>query len=203
MTTARTQTKWVLTASALDKLLRALGPDRDEAGRRYETIHAGLVRFFRGRGCPGAESLADVTIDRVCRRIDEGQAFDGQATYFHAVARNVLREQHRRERRFQTIRAFFGTAAVDMAWGALLHGDDDEKMSCLRACLGTLTDSERDLIRQYYGPGVREGGRDLAERAALAGRIGITHANLRQRAYRIRRRLEECFRHRRTREPRA
>jgi len=180
----------VLTADALEKLLQALGSDGEDAGRRYETIRRRLVRFFRGRACDGAESLADETIDRVCRRMDEGRPFDGRPAYFYGVARNVLREHARRQRRFQAISALLTEPSIGREAPPI--GSEDEKMMCLGWCLSELPAVDRILIQHYYFSD--EAGDDPGYRAELARQMGISHTNLRQRAFRIRRRLEECFR---------
>ena len=43
--------KWTLTQEAFDKLLVALGGDRDSAAEKYLEIRTNLVRFFEWRGC--------------------------------------------------------------------------------------------------------------------------------------------------------
>ncbi len=48
-----------LSREALDRLLARLDGDRERAGRRYETLRAGLVRFFEWRGSPFPVDNAD------------------------------------------------------------------------------------------------------------------------------------------------
>jgi hypothetical protein len=82
---------WALTQESFDSLLAWLHPDREQAGERYESIRCSLIRFFSARGFSNPEELADETIDRVARKIDElVPSYSGDpATYFFAVARLV------------------------------------------------------------------------------------------------------------------
>src|SRR5688572_23081082 len=88
-----------VTQAQFDSLLSWLSPDRDLAGRKYETIHSGLVRVFVSKGFNDAEDLADETINRVIKRLPEIQnSFVGEPVYyFHGVARNIIRESNRRK----------------------------------------------------------------------------------------------------------
>lgn len=184
------RSKWVLTPDAFEKLLGVLGEDREQAGQRYETIRAGLVRFFEWRGCGGAESLADETIDRVCRKLEGGEPIDGGGAYFHAVARNVLKEHLRGRQRHERL-SWAISPPEGYAWEhPLLTVGERERLACLERCLQSLTEGERDLIRRYYGA---EPAEKATAHARLAQRLGISAGNLRVRAYRVRRALEVCI----------
>jgi hypothetical protein len=80
-----------LTQESFDGLLAWLHPDREQAGEMYESIRCNLIKFFSARGFGNPEELADETIDRVARKVDEIVAsYSGDpATYFFAVARNL------------------------------------------------------------------------------------------------------------------
>jgi len=92
---------WTLDGQSFDRLLGLLDSDRDRAGERYELIRTQLVRIFEWRGCPYPESLADETIDRVGRRLEQGEQIRAAdpALYFYGVARNVLKEYWTERRR--------------------------------------------------------------------------------------------------------
>jgi hypothetical protein len=83
-----------LSAASLEAVLRLLDGDCERSGARYEAIRRKLVRFFECRGCCHADELADETMDRVGRRLAEGEhvRHADAGAYFHGVARNVLRE---------------------------------------------------------------------------------------------------------------
>ena len=66
--------QWSLTKEAFDSLLSWLDPDREWAGEKYEVIRARLIKVFAYRGCHTPEELADETINRVAKKIDEVSA---------------------------------------------------------------------------------------------------------------------------------
>src|SRR6266498_451331 len=70
---ARPRQKWTLTQEAFDKLLLSLDSDRNSAGAIYSETRGKLTRFFEWRGCPFPEDHADETINRVAKRLVEGE----------------------------------------------------------------------------------------------------------------------------------
>ena len=93
---------WILTENAWSKLLQYLDADPDQAGRKYERIRHRLIKFFEWRNFHSPEDLADETINRVARRIEEGveiRAPDPLA-YFHRVADLVAKEEFRGQKRW-------------------------------------------------------------------------------------------------------
>ena len=84
--------KWTLTQEAFDKLLHALDGDRARAGNIYQETRSNLIRFFEWRGCPFPEDHADETINRVARRILEGEDVRDVPKYFFGVARLLFLE---------------------------------------------------------------------------------------------------------------
>jgi len=88
--------RWVPTQKAFDKLLQQLGTNREDAGKEYEILRVKLVRFFEWRGCDAADFRADQTIDRVMRRIDEGQVISNLMGYVYGVAKRVSPSASRR-----------------------------------------------------------------------------------------------------------
>lgn len=173
--------KLALTSGAFEKLLAVLAADREEAGGRYETVRSGLVRFFEWNGCGEAERLADETIDRVCRKLEDGQQIDGCGAYFHAVARNVLREHFRNQRRHQRLWRVIAPPADGSAWEhPFLAAGERERLECLDRSLQGLPEEERELLRRYYEIEGATGRQDLARG------LGISPVNLRVRVHRLR-----------------
>jgi len=64
--------EWSLTQEAFDKLLARLADDRERAGEKYQELRGNLIRFFEFHGSAFPEDNADVAINRVARKIDEG-----------------------------------------------------------------------------------------------------------------------------------
>jgi DNA-directed RNA polymerase specialized sigma24 family protein len=184
-----------LTSGALDALLRYLDADRERAGERYETLRRGLVRFFECRGCTIPEELADETLDRVARKLLEGQRVHAESpgAYAHGFAKNVLHEWWRKPR----------LAAVPGVHPRLPGGEtlplgafdtaDERRKDGLDVCLSVLPEEDRALIIAYYADPDGEGVL-IPARKELADRLGIGMNALRIRAHRIRVRLEECLR---------
>lgn len=89
-----------LTQEELDGLLAWLDPDPNEASTKFEVIRRGLIERFLNQSCADPEALADVTIDRVARKVREiGPTYEGDCkSYFHGVAKNVALEHFRQKR---------------------------------------------------------------------------------------------------------
>jgi DNA-directed RNA polymerase specialized sigma24 family protein len=177
--------EWTLSAGALAGFLACLDPDSDRAGEKYESLRLTLMKFFDWRGAHFPEECADETINRVIRKIEEGQAIRDIPTYCHGVARLVLLEKLKSP---ESKRADF----EELPPAALVAPEPeerDEKQDCFEQCLKQLPVESRQLILQYY---VDEKRDKINRRLAMAGRLGIPLNALRSRAQRIRNRLEEC-----------
>ena len=178
--------RWSLTREALARLLERLGPDAETAGRAYESLRVRLVDYFDWKGAYRPEVAADETLDRIARRLADGEAIERVEAYAHGVARLVLLEHLRLQLREQRATA---AAALDAS-----HPEHDEeaRVECLTRCLQELPAEERSLIVAYYEGAGRS---HLEGRKALATRLGIIYATLKTRTHRLRVRLEACLRH--------
>src|SRR6266403_1665232 len=87
-----TQGQWIVTQEAFDKLLAAFSADRNEAAIQYERIHVKLIRFFEWHPCDSPDVRADQTLNRVARKIEEGQPIDNLIGYIYGVARLIFME---------------------------------------------------------------------------------------------------------------
>lgn len=186
-TSARSKTKWVLTHDALEKLLNSFSPDRDEAAAQYEAMRRKLVRFFEWRGIDAADEHADETINRVARRIDEGQSIDNLRSYFYGVARMVYLEALR-DREHAPIA--LDDAIHDLREEITQEMEQDPRVVCLDRCLESLPPQNRYLIVNFYEEEKRA---KIELRQDLADRLQISINALRIRAHRIRVSLEECI----------
>jgi DNA-directed RNA polymerase specialized sigma24 family protein len=172
-----------------DLLLRALDPERERAGERYEAIRGRLLRFFLSRNAPQPEELADETFDRVCRKLAQGEVIRAAdaGLYFLGVARNVAREAwHQQAKRQQG-----GFPQEALLRPAAVEPGDEQALACLERCLATLdAASRKDLLRYHH---VRPGTSLEDQRRALAKRLGLGANALRIRMHRLRVRLRECL----------
>lgn len=173
--------RWSLSGPAFEGLLRALSPDREEAGRAYERLRLKLVKYFDWRGCRPAEDHADEVLNRVARRLEEGIAVENMGSYVYGVARFVRSEAIKKEERERTARAGEVATVAD---------ESTERVAdCLESCLAGLAPRSRDLIVAYYQ---ERGAAQQEARRALAGRLGLPLNALRIRAHRIRAVLKAC-----------
>lgn len=195
------QKDWVLTRDALDKFLYWLDPDRDRAGHRHNRIHHGLCIFLAARGCTDAGSLADETINRVARQIDEGKGIDEirekpvkPETYIYAVAKNVLREYY--DHPDQKKKAPLDDLAIAEIlrvdpWKDLSEDMDQEKrIACVEQCLQKLELRNREIILRYY-KGSKQ-GEAKRNREEMARELGIKKTKLAKQVMNIKDGLRVC-----------
>ena len=177
--------KWTLTQDAFDRLLIALGGDRDSGGEKYLEIRTNLTRFFEWRGCSFPEDHADETFNRIAKKLDEGEQILNPPGYAMGVARLLLLEILKSRQREQSALNEIGTA------GETYVADDDgeDRLECLRDCLQTLSPDNRELILQYYQG---EKSEKIRNRKKLLERLRIPVNTLRMRALRLRERLQGC-----------
>ena len=170
----------VLTVEAFDKLLHWLGPNRDDAGEKYEIIRRRLIKIFVCRGCSEAEDLADETINRVTLRLqDIEESYTGDpALYFYGVANKVHLEYLRRK------------PAPSLPPSKDSPEETEQEFECLEQCINQLPPTSRELIVQYY---CEDKKAKIKGRQKLAETMGIALNALRIRTHRIRAGLQECM----------
>ena len=174
--TAGATGRWELTQEALDGLLRALGSEPDAAGRRYELLRRKLIDLLRWHRGENPEELADETLNRLARRMVQGEPVEKIESYALGIARMLLKETaRRREQRETALREIQGLRPGEAEAAA-------EMLEAFERCFEALPESSRVLIARYYSGG----------RAALARDLGLSLNALRARALRIRRRLYQC-----------
>ena len=180
---ATARVKWTLTQEAFDKLLHALDGDRERAGNIYQETRSNLIRFFEWRGCPFPEDHADETINRVAKRILEGEDVRDVPKYFFGVARLLFLEIQKA--RARELKALNNLPEAELSF----HDSDEARLDCLRHCLGGIAPDQRDLIIGYYQG---EKSNKIKNRQILAERLRVSIGTLRMRALRLREQLEVC-----------
>ena len=172
-----------------DALLGLFSHDRDEAGRTYESLRSGLVRFFEFRGCSDADALADETLNRVALK---ATGFDNSknvriASYVYGFAANVFLEYARSPRR----REFVAETDdfLDKFQAPKLYDDRESMFLCLQDCLGKLDPIDRTLVVEYYS---REKQEKIELRKEMAKRLGCTVEALHTRVFRLKSSLRAC-----------
>ena len=175
--------EWVLTQSAFDKLLEHFSPDREEAAERYELMRVKLTRYFEWQSSPSPEVETDTTMNRVARKIEEGEIIFNLPGYFRTAANFVFMEAQRRERTSVPL-----DNLPDIPDKTTIDDDQKEaRLQCLDECLDKQLPANRKLILEYYFDVRRakiDHRRELAEESSMNA--------LRIRVCRIRKGLEEC-----------
>jgi len=179
--------EWELTPEAFTKLLAILDPDPEAAGGKYEKLRGRLVKFFECRGSFISDELADETLNRLARKINEGEEIEKNVYALSlGIARFVFMETLKRpDNRRAEIKELATAAAPPEPW----EEDDDLWVVCLRECLRGVSEENRELIIEYYQD---EGRARIDERKMLAASLGISLNALFSRAKRTRDKLEEC-----------
>lgn len=195
MAKADAKKRWEPTAAAFRGLLTWLDEGSDSQGERYLEIRDRLVHYFARRSCPVPDDLADETLNRVARRLQEAGSIDDvvPARYCYIVARFVLLEAVRQRSRYGEVPVLAGDAAAALPAGQPDRTAENRERTfgCLERCLDGCTPSERELILDYYGT---RSGSASEQRKRLAERLGLTANSLAIRAHRIRTKLEGCVR---------
>lgn len=176
-----------LNARAFAKLMARLADDPEQAGEAYEDLRRVMLRFFEWRGAPHPDEHADETLNRVARKLEDGVEVRSIGAYCHEVARYVLLEALRsRDLKNVPLDAVeFSLHADSQSDGKL---ETESRLACLDQCLSTLAPENRDLIIEYY----RAEGSHIEHRQKMAQRFGLRRDALRNRAQRLRDKLETC-----------
>lgn len=165
-----------------DLAWQALTRKLKQAGIEYSSLHRLVTTLFVGWRCGAdSEALADVTLDRVGRKIGEGEDVRSVTSYSRRIAKYLYSEYCRDRDKFRK-----------MLWEyRYLHPEVEEseedanrRTECQKACIKKLPESDRRLVLDYYLRG--------SDRSVLADEIGIPLATLRTQIHRLKLRLAKC-----------
>lgn len=182
---ANSRPKWTLTQEAFDGLLALLGEGRESAGEKYLALRTNLIRFFAWRGCSFPEDHADETINRLARKISQGEQILNPSSYALGVARMLLLEISKARAKEHVVLSEMASAPITSPNPSEL----EPRIECLRACLQQLSAENRELIIRYYQG---EKAAKIQNRKRLLERFGIPINTLRMRALRLREKLQAC-----------
>jgi DNA-directed RNA polymerase specialized sigma24 family protein len=185
---------WVPTQEAFQQFLHWLDEGVDSGGERYLEMRRRLALYFDRKNCLSPDELADETLNRVARKLEEkGRITElSPAHYCYVTARFVFLEYLRAGEHSHA--NFEEPAHSNSPALQGFSGSDDttakEKLhACLERCLALLSARDRDLILEYYQGEQRT---KIDHRSRLAGQLGLTANALSIRACRIRDKLEAC-----------
>ena len=190
MARANIKRDWQPDKTAFDRLLAWLDEGTESRGERYLEIRGRLVDYFGRRDCPFPEDLADETLNRVARRLEETGSIDDvvPARYCYIVAKFVFLESLRRPGRTELVAQSAEAVAAKVADD---RGENERTFACLERCLQSCSAADRAMILDYYAT---TSGSAPENRRQLAQKLGITANSLAIRACRVRSRLEGCVR---------
>jgi DNA-directed RNA polymerase specialized sigma24 family protein len=186
---------WALNPVAFGGLLAWLDSGSDSGGQSYLEMRRRLAFYFDRKNCSSPDELADETLNRVARRLqEEGEiTVTPPARYCYIVAKFVFMEYLRQSERLQVTldqsTEALQLSAVPPASAQPADEAREKLLECLELCVETLEPENRELIDRYYKGEQRE---KIDNRRDLARRLGLTTNALSIRACRIRARLEAC-----------
>jgi DNA-directed RNA polymerase specialized sigma24 family protein len=171
----------------LDHLLARLGEDRARAAEALTHLRLRLEIFFAGNDCRWPDELADRALDVVAAKIAEGLSIESPAGYAFGVARHLLMEERRNQRRAPVpLEEAHGAGAAPPSPG----GDavvPPERLACLERCLERTPGSAQFV--DYHSGDLDE---QAARREELARQAGLSPGGMRNRVHKLRRALEQC-----------
>lgn len=186
--TSPSQRKWIPTQQSFEKLLAAFHSDRDEAGKHYEKTRVKLLRYFERHEIADPDRHVDETLDRVMRRLDEGEVIAIISAYIYTVASYVRLEAWKQQEQIRKAESEIERTAIVIDHNEI---EPNPLELCFETCLRKLPIETRKLIHDYYS---EEGSLKIKLRKQMAQRLGIRLPALRSRAHKIRISLEACVR---------
>ena len=189
---------WELTPEAFHRLLNWLDEGASSDGQKYLEMRRRLVAYFDRKNCVRPDELADETLNRVARRLEEEAGAiegDAPARYCYIVARFVFMEHLREMRKENMLTNHLRQQPhADRLVASEVNDEQqikERRLDCLERCLNGLETASREIILRYY---VGKARVKIEHRRALAEELGVTMNALSIRACRIRDKLEACVR---------
>jgi RNA polymerase sigma factor (sigma-70 family) len=196
--TSERRGEWTLSKDALQRLLNWLDGGANSDGHAYVEMRRRLRDYFGRRSCRTADDLADETLTRVARRLEEeGITRDETpARYCYVVARFVFLEHLREAKAHPMVAQVSGdvapqSSAPSATDTAELARAQEKLHVCLQKCLQELDPLNRRIITRYYIGSERV---KIDNRRELAESLGLSVNALTVRACRIRTGLQACVR---------
>ena len=189
---------WTITSSAFHKLLDWLDEGNNSDGRNYLEMRQRLVAYFDRKNCATPDDLADETLNRVARRLQEAGMIESEtpAKYCYITARFVFMEHLRGAAGNRSVALDDVLRQPQGVKHFVAANSDDEQqkvkekmLDCLERCTSKLNPDNRQIIVSYYFGDERI---KIENRRALAQKLGISANALSIRACRIRAQLELC-----------
>lgn len=185
---------WEPSEKSFQAFLNWLDGGTNSDGQRYLEVRRRLELYFDRKNCVEPSKLADETLNRVIRKLEENGDINEVAPlkYCYGVATYVFLEALRADNRSPFYRPVTTTNATSLSDQPETPSESNaagQRKEKVADCLKTLSSTDQELLVEYYR-GRQQSKTD--RRAALAGRFGLTANALSVRAYSVRQRLEVC-----------
>jgi DNA-directed RNA polymerase specialized sigma24 family protein len=181
---------WTITPNAFQNMLSWLDNRDNSNGERYLEIRRRLVYFFDRKDCRNSDELADETLNRVARRLEEEGKIETETPekFCYIMAKFVFMESLRaKEKQNISIDEVFENKLVTKVSGE--ENLNELRLNCLESCTSNLENSNRKIIFGYY---YGEERIKIENRKSLAKKFEISVNALSIRACRIREKLQGC-----------
>ncbi len=186
---------WTITSDAFRRLLEWLDDGTDSDGHKYLEMRRRLVNYFDRKNCRAPDALADETLNRAARRLEEAGKIESEAPakFCYITARFVFLE-HLRDADQKDVSLddrLEQSRAADNDDNGDERNRKEKMLDCLERYTARLEPLNRKIITGYY---FGEERAKIENRRALAQSLGISTNALTIRACRIRDKLETCVR---------
>lgn len=191
------KSNWVATESSFVALLEWIDQGLDSKGEAYLQVRQRLVSYFDRKNCLNSDDLADETLNRVQRRLEELGSIQTESPvkFCYTVAKYVFLEHLRSGRAKEVSDEFVDSAASRQAPNDFAKEEEERQremtLACLERCVAELDAERREMVIGYY---YGEQRAKIENRRRLAAKFGVTMNALSIRTFRIRERLEICVR---------
>jgi DNA-directed RNA polymerase specialized sigma24 family protein len=158
-----------------NQLAKILEPAASTPEAGFQLCRRKLVKFFSWRRCEDPVNLADETIFRVLKNVNNGKVILPQNPYryVYAIALNVYREKRREEQH----------VPVPYDEDVVPAPTPERTNDCHQFCMKQLSAEKLKLVNDYY----------LIDRDELAQKLELTVNALRIRIHRIKQELRACY----------
>lgn len=162
--------------------------DRDRARERFRALFDqcnGPLLSYGLRRCPSASDAADLVAETMLvawRRLDDVPPGDGALPWLYGVARNVLSNQRRGDRRRDRLSVRLASELEELVPDG---SEVSTTQAWVRDALETLNDVDREVLTLTLWEGLTPAEVGLA--------LGVPAATVRTRLHRARRRMRETL----------
>lgn len=181
---------WSISPESFQNLLNRLDEGENSDGQKYLEIRERLVNFFDRKNCLNPDELADETLNRVARRLEEEGKIESETPlkFCYITAKFVFFESLRNKNKQNVPLDEVANTQVftDKTSEKLAH---EKRLDCLENCTGNLEITSREIIFGYY---YGEERIKIENRRKLAEKFELSVNALSIRACRIREKLRIC-----------